>query len=74
MNLMIEQLTALRLHGMAHTAQELLAARTPPDLITALRQLIDAETTERQVRSIQYQMRAARFLHHKDLAGFDFAA
>lgn len=74
MNRMIEQLTALRLHGMAQTAQGLLAARTPPDFITALRQLIDAETTERQIRSVQYQMRIARFPHHKDLAGFDFAA
>ncbi len=39
MNALIEQLTALRLHGMAGCAQDLLAARTPPNLITALKQM-----------------------------------
>ena len=68
MNALIEQLTALRLHGMAQSAQDLLAARTQPSLTTALKQLIDAEVIERRVRSIQYQMRIARFPHHKDFA------
>ena len=72
MNALIEQLTALRLHGMAGCAQDLLAARTPPNLITALKQLIEAEVTERRVRSIHYQMRIARFPHHKDFATFDY--
>ncbi len=52
MNALIEQLTALRLHGMATCAQDLLASRKPPSLTTAIKQLIDAETVERQVRSI----------------------
>ena len=73
MNPMIAQLVDLRLHGMAQTAEALLAGRKTPDFITALRQLIDAEIAERQVRSIHYQMRVARFPHHKDLAGFDYA-
>jgi len=30
MNALIEQLAALRLHGMAGCAQDLLAVRTPP--------------------------------------------
>ncbi len=74
MNALVTQLTDLRLYGMAQTAEALLAARKAPDFITALRQLIEAETAERQVRSIQYQMRAARFPHHKDLANFDYSA
>jgi len=72
MNALIQQLTALRLHGMAHCAQDLLAAKTAPNITTALKQLIEAETTERRVRSIDYQMRIARFPHHKDFATFDY--
>lgn len=72
MNALIEQLAALRLHGMAGCAQDLLTARTPPNLTTALKQLIEAEVTERRVRSIEYQMRVARFPHHKDFATFDY--
>lgn len=66
MNALIDQLTALRLHGMAACAHDLLSARKPPSLTTAIKQLIDAETVERRVRSIQYQMRIAKFPHHKD--------
>jgi DNA replication protein DnaC len=72
MNVLIKQLKELRLHGMAQTAQDLLASRTPPTLTTALQQLIEAETAERKVRSIAYQMRIARFPHHKDFASFDY--
>ena len=68
MNALIDQLTALRLHGMAACAHDLLSARKPPSLTTAIKQLIDAETVERRVRSIQYQMRIAKFPHHKDFA------
>lgn len=35
---------------------------------------LDAETVERRVRSIQYQMRIAKFPHHKDFATFDYGA
>jgi DNA replication protein DnaC len=34
--------------------------------------LLEAERTDRGVRSISYQMHAARFPVHRDLAGFDF--
>ena len=74
MNALIEQLATLRLHGMAGCAHDLLTARTPPSLTTALRQLIEAETVERRVRSIQYQMRIAKFPHHKDFATFNYGA
>ena len=73
MNALIDQLTALRLHGMAACAHDLLRARKLPSLTTALKQLIDAETVERQLRSIQYQMRIAKFPHHKDFATFDYS-
>ena len=39
-----------------------------------LSQLLKAEVAEREVRSIAYHMKAARFPAYKDLAGFDFAA
>lgn len=74
MNVLIDQLAALRLHGMATCAQDLLTARKPLGFATAIKQLIEAETVERQVRSIQYQMRIAKFPHHKDFATFDYSA
>ena len=74
MNALVDQLAGLRLHGMAACAQDLMAARKPPGLTTGIKQLIDAEITERRVRSIQYQMRMAKFPHHKDFATFDYAA
>ena len=73
MNALIEGLKALRLHGMASCAHDLLASRTPPNLTTVLKQLIEAETVERRVRSIEYQMRVAKFPHHKDFATFDYS-
>jgi len=61
---------------MANCAQDLLARpesyRTPSSLTTALKQLIEVEATERRVWSIHYQMRIARFPHHKDFATFDY--
>jgi DNA replication protein DnaC len=36
--------------------------------------LLEAEGTDRALRSIRYQMHAARFPVHRDLAGFDFEA
>ena len=74
MNPIAKQLTDLRLHGMAQTAETLLTERKAPDFISALRQLIDAERTERQIRSTQYQMRVARFPLHKDWVGLDYSA
>ncbi len=74
MSALIDQLTALRLHGMAACAHDSLSARKPPGLTTAIRQLIDAGIVERRVRSIQYQMRIAKLPHHKDFATFDYGA
>ena len=74
MNALVEQLVTLKLHGMAMATTELLAAKKPPGLPVALQQLIEAEVTERQVRSIRYQMTIAKFPHHKDFATFDYGA
>jgi DNA replication protein DnaC len=38
-----------------------------------LDRLIDAEQSDRQVRSLRYQMKAARFPIHRDLTGIDWA-
>lgn len=73
MNALVEGLSGLRLHGMATCVQDMLAARTPPSLTTALKHLIEAETVERRVRAIEYQMRIAKFPHHKDFATFDYS-
>ena len=37
-------------------------------------ELLKAETADREVRSMAYQLKAARFPNYRDLAGFDFAS
>ncbi len=71
---MITTLKSLKLHGMAQSINE-LAEQSSPAYSQAepiLRQLLKAEVAERQVRSIQYQMKIARFPAYRDLTGFDF--
>jgi DNA replication protein DnaC len=68
-------LKTLRLHGMAANFSELQQSMSPASLDILeppLTQMIRAEHADRQVRTIRYQMTAARFPHHRDLAGFDF--
>lgn len=70
----VADLKQLKLNGMATCYPELLAksrqGEFAPDIF--MRQLLLAELAERQVRSMAYQMGAARFPLHRDLAGFDF--
>lgn len=70
----LERLKALKLYGMAQTWPELMARARGGDVDpdTWLRELIAAECADREVRSISYQMKVARFPAHRDLAGFDF--
>ena len=71
---MIRSLKALKLYGMAQTISE-LADQSSPAFIQAqslINTLIKAEVAEREVRSINYQMKVARFPAHRDLTGFDF--
>jgi hypothetical protein len=72
---LIGRLKALKLHGMAQCWPELLARARHSDLDPEhwMGELLAAESAERDVRSIAYQMTAARFAAHRDLAGFDFA-
>ena len=74
MNKLVDQLPVLKLHGMALAITELLEAKTPPSLVAGLKQLIEAETVERDVRRIRYQMTMAKFPHHKDFATFEYGA
>ena len=69
------QLRTLHLHGMAEAWTEIQAEAPrqqslPPE--TLLRRLIQAEVTERQARSIRYQLQAAKFPIHRDFVHFDW--
>ena len=69
-------LRSLKMHGMAQAAAELTEQGAPAfqSAIPILSQLLKAELAEREVRSIAYQLKAARFPTYKDLTGFDFAS
>jgi DNA replication protein DnaC len=75
----VTQLKLLKLYGMASSYAELRQQNTPnqmADLEPAdriLSQLLQAETTERNIRSIRYQTQAARFPVQRHLQGFDFS-
>jgi len=75
MNDIVSALKALSLHGMASAWPEVLgtARLKTLDHEAVLHQLLKAEAAQREVRSMAYQMRIARFPAHRDLAGFDFA-
>ena len=75
MNDIVSTLKALNLHGMASAWPEVLgtARLKTLDHEAVLHQLLKAEAAQREVRSMAYQMRVARFPSHRDLAGFDFA-
>jgi DNA replication protein DnaC len=74
----ILELKGLRLHGMAVAWGDLSTQGAGGASLESSRWLIEhllaAETTNRALRSVKYQMNAARFPVHRDLAGFDFDA
>jgi DNA replication protein DnaC len=72
---MISTLKSLKLFGMADTIGNLAEQGAPAyrQVVPILETLLKAEVAEREVRSINYQMKAARFPAYRDLAGFDFA-
>jgi DNA replication protein DnaC len=74
-NDVVISLKQLSLHGMASAWPEVLgtARMKALDHETVLHQLLKAESAHREIRSMAYQMRAARFPCHRDLTGFDFA-
>lgn len=68
-------LRELKMHGMAQAVAE-LAEQAAPAFEAAqpiLSQILKAETAEREVRSVAYQLKVAKFPAYRDLAGFDFA-
>ena len=75
----LSQLKALKLYGMANCYAELRsqdvsgATASLESSEWLLRHLVEAESTDRVIRSISYQMHAAKFPVHRDLAGFDFS-
>jgi DNA replication protein DnaC len=70
----IASLKQLKLHGMAASFSEVsvLARHTEFNPESFMHQLIQSEAADRSVRSTAYQMGAARFPAHRDLAGFAF--
>lgn len=71
---MITTLKSLKLYGMAQSIHELSEQASPAyhQAEPILQKLLNAEMAEREVRSIQYQMKVARFPTFRDLVGFDF--
>lgn len=68
-------LKALQLFGMATAWGELQAEKPKqthrPE--TWMERLIAAEQTERQLKILRYQLKAARFPIHRDLLGIDWS-
>jgi DNA replication protein DnaC len=74
---LLVELKQLRLHGMASAWSDLVEQGAFAGLDTSrwlIEHLLQAETTDRAMRSVSHQMNAARFPVHRDLAGFDFEA
>ena len=68
------ELKDLRLHGMLSAWTDLLAqgeSQVAP-VKWLIEHLLQAEQTDRAMRSISHQLKAAKFPIHRDLAGFDF--
>lgn len=71
---MVTTLKSLKLFGMADTVATMSEQAAPiyQQAVPILETLLKAEVAEREVRSINYQMKAARFPAYRDLAGFEF--
>jgi DNA replication protein DnaC len=72
----IAELKALKLYGMAASYTDLVNQGGTASLESSrwlIEHLLEAEHTDRGIRSISYQMHCARFPVHRDLAGFDFS-
>jgi DNA replication protein DnaC len=72
----VVMLRGLKMYGMAQAVSDLMEQGSPAfaTALPILSQLLKAEVAEREVRSIAYQIKAARFPAYKDLAGFDFTS
>ncbi|MFV0643360.1 MAG: IS21-like element helper ATPase IstB [Sphingomonadaceae bacterium] len=72
----VVMLRSLKMYGMAQAANDLIEQGVPAfgTAVSILSGLLKAEMAEREVRSIAYQMKVARFPAYKDLAAFDFSS
>lgn len=72
---MMTTLKQLKLYGMADAIATLSEQASPAyqNAQSILEMLLKAESSEREVRSINYQMKIARFPAYRDLTGFDFS-
>jgi DNA replication protein DnaC len=72
---LLQQLKALHLYGMATAWNELQAEKPKqvhrPELW--LERMLAAEQTDRQLKSLRYQLKSARFPIHRDLLGIDWS-
>ena len=70
------ELKDLRLHGMASAWADLMTQGSASTQSSKwlIEHLLQAENTDRGMRSIRHQMNAAKFPVHRDLAGFDFGS
>ena len=71
---MTTTMKSLKLFGMAQAIDDLAQQRGPAfnKAEPILEDLLKAEVAEREIRSINYQMKAARFPSYRDLSGFKF--
>ena len=71
---MISTLKSLKLFGMADTITNMAEQASPvyQQAVPILETLLKAEVAERDIRSINYQMKVARFPAYRDLSGFEF--
>src|ERR1700710_368081 len=72
---LVVMLRGLKMFGMAQAVGELAEQGAPAfeAAVPILSQLLKAEMAEREVRSIAYHTKSARFPAYKDLANLDFA-
>lgn len=65
-------LRSLKLFGVAQAAEDLATQGAPAyqAAVAILEILVKAESSEREVRSINYQLRSARFPSFQDLVSF----
>ncbi len=73
---MMQMLRVLKLRGMAQAVADLAEQNSPAFQAAqpVLSDLVKAEVAEREVRSLAYQMKVAKFPAYRDLNGFDFQA
>lgn len=70
-----DELKALRLYGMVDAWNDIIAQGTLATVESSrwlIEHLLEAEHTDRAMRSMRYQIQVAKFPVHRDLAGFDF--